>query len=400
MANNEDRNMIKVGKRCCGCEACVQACPSGALLMRRNDEGFLYPFVDSGKCVHCGACENACPLKHPQSPIRHRLHLFAVRIRERTILAESSSGGAFTGLARDILAEGGVVFGAVWDARQQIVMHQRVEDERALERIRGSKYVQSKIGNAYLEARTALNAGRKVLFSGTPCQLAGLRAFLGKDYPNLISVDIVCHGVPSPSVLSAYLEEERAAPVEEIRFRDKSVGWKNFSLTTKTSSKTVNRGSLSKNPYLLGFLSNLFLRPSCYACPANKLVSDITLADYWNVGAVFEDWDDDLGVSAVIVSSERGLDLLQRAGKRLDIRETPLAPFFTANRNVLMSSPRHPLRRRFMRKFAAGGIPLTRLISENLKWPTWATLIWKIKRHFRKRRMKRIVAALSGESGK
>lgn len=367
--------------------------------MRQDGEGFLYPYVDSEKCIGCGVCVKTCLLKGKQRPIKSRVRLFAVRLKDQLLVKESSSGGAFTGLAKVILSEGGVVFGAAWDADRQAVVHRSIDDIRDLNGLRGAKYVQSRIGDTYLEAKAFLDAGRKVLFSGTPCQLTGLRTFLGKTYPNLFSVDIVCHGVPSPRVLSCYLAELHSVPVEDIKFRDKTCGWKKFSLATNVGCGLESRGTLTENPYLQGFLANLFLRPSCHACPADKLASDITLADYWNVGKVLEDWDDDCGTSAVLVSSSKGLELLQRADA-LCLRETALKPFFMANRNVLMSSPRHPLRGRFMRRFAAGGIPLTRLISENLKWTILATLCWKIKRHFRKRRMKLVVATLSGESGK
>lgn len=199
---------IKEKKECCGCNACAQRCPKSCITMREDSEGFLYPEVDKEICIDCGICEKVCPVMY-QGNKRKPLAVYAVKHKNNEIRLSSSSGGVFTALAESVIDEGGVVFGAKFDDNWCVV-HSYSETKEGLAAFRGSKYLQSRIGDSFKKVECFLKANRKVLFSGTPCQIAGLKRFLRKEYDNLLTVDFVCHGVPSPGVWREYLNEETA----------------------------------------------------------------------------------------------------------------------------------------------------------------------------------------------
>ena len=328
--------MIKITdkRNCCGCWACVQVCPKQCISMHEDDEGFLYPQVDMSLCIDCGLCEQACPVLH-QAEERHPLHGYAAKNNDEDIRWESSSGGAFSALADAVLADGGVVFGAKFAADWSVI-HGYTETRNGLVGFRGSKYVQSRVGATYKEVKAFLEKGRTVLFSGTPCQIAGLKLFLRKEYDRLLTVDFICHGVPSPGVWQQYLTEAvarqcdknsvcshpihgRDALIESISFRNKGLGWKKYSFAltlsaTNGSGKKIQFCSpLNQNLYLRGFLANLYLRPSCHECPSKSLKSgsDLTIGDFWGVQHIMPQVDDNKGISVVLVNSERGDRFLQ-----------------------------------------------------------------------------------------
>lgn len=369
----------KIGSRkfevsCCGCAACVQRCPKGAISLYDNGEGFLYPRVDESKCVGRGICEQICPaLREVELPSAlWRLKLFAACSREEALRLQSSSGGIFSVLAGKFIENGGVVFGVRWDSSARKAAHDYAETLERARLFAGSKYVQSEIGSAYLHVQKFLKAGRRVLFSGTPCQITGLKRFLAKEYDNLFLVDIVCHGVPSPGVLQQYLAETfpEAGPLT-VKFRDKTKGWKNFSLAVYgTEAEPLLRESMKNSLYLRGFLSDLYLRASCASCSmAFKLNADITLADYWNVSALIPEWDDDRGVSAVLIATAKGMALFETITDRIKIKETAPDKFLMANRNVLFPSPQHPRRNAFFKAFSARKGALRALTDAHLRWP-------------------------------
>lgn len=332
---------IKEKKDCCGCGACVQRCPKSCISMREDNEGFLYPEVDKEMCIDCGLCEKVCPVIN-QSKERQPLVVYAAKHKDEQIRLASSSGGAFTAIAEPVIEEGGVVFGAKFD-KDWSVIHDYTETKEGLAAFRGSKYVQSRIGESYKNAEAFLKTGRKVLFSGTPCQIAGLKRFLCKEYDNLLTVDFICHGVPSPGVWREYLKEETARQcggknsvlshpkdnlgdvrIENISFRDKRLGWKKYSFVLTLSvpdghgakNTVLLSEPLNENIFLRGFLANLYLRPSCHACPAKKFKSgsDVTIGDFWGVQNVMPEIDDDKGVSALMVNSLK-LDVCFRNSK-------------------------------------------------------------------------------------
>lgn len=344
---------IKDKKDCCGCEACVQRCPVNCISLHEDDEGFLYPQVDKDTCIGCGLCEKICPVINQYNPIVP-ISVYAAINPNEEIRLQSSSGGIFTMLAEQIIDKGGVVFGVGFNEKWEVV-HKFTETKEGLSEFRGSKYVQSHIGDTFSQAEAFLKQGREVLFSGTPCQISGLKHFLRKDYPKLFTVDFICHGVPSPGVFRTYLKEaidytvrkgrkntvslssirpvtESDAPVEDmeirrIAFRDKTLGWKKYSFALDLSKATADgeeiqfrsRRSLIADPYLKGFMRNLYLRPSCHDCCAKGLSSgsDITLGDFWKVSEVFPHIDDDKGISAVVANTDKGHFVLQNLGAQL-----------------------------------------------------------------------------------
>ncbi len=329
---------IKESKECCGCNACVQRCPKQCIFLQEDSEGFLYPEVEISMCIDCGLCEQVCPVINQADP-RQPLEVYAAKNPDEEIRVQSSSGGIFTMLAEWTIDNGGVVFGAAFDKNWE-VEHLSVETKEELVAFRGSKYVQSRIGDTFRQAEVFLKQGREVLFSGTPCQIAGLKLFLRKEYLNLLTVDVICHGVPSPGVWRTYLKEEIMRPkgavgkntvlsslndipvITGISFRDKRLGWKKYGFEIRTaapeeaaensvlkSDRSNNRFQMHRdNVFMRGFLSNIYLRPSCYFCPAKncKSQSDITLGDYWGVYKFHRDIDDDLGTSAVLINTLKG----------------------------------------------------------------------------------------------
>lgn len=337
---------IKDKKDCCGCSACVQRCPKQCISLHEDAEGFLYPNVDENICISCGLCEKVCPVVN-QSDEHEPLAVYAAMNPDESIRMQSSSGGVFTLLAEKVLAEGGVLFGACFNERWEVV-HDFVETKEELARFRGSKYVQSKVGDTFRLAENFLKQGRTVLYSGTPCQIAGLKLFLRKSYDNLLAVDFICHGVPSPGVFRTYLQNEinrcaarqgggkntvllpciplvserdglacKGNTIQSISFRDKRNGWKKygFALVLSKASAAGEKNSvllsyepLDNNVFMRGFLRDLYLRPSCYACPHKHLKSgsDITLGDWWGIDSLMPEIDDDRGVSAVTVNTEKG----------------------------------------------------------------------------------------------
>ncbi len=324
---------------CCGCSSCTQACPKKCLSMKEDEEGFLYPIKDSEACIDCGLCEDVCPLKsHSWEPQCGDVYA-AMNLDEQERMA-SSSGGVFIKLAKDVIRQNGVVFGAVFDGNYE-VRHVAVSSAEQLAPMLGSKYLQSRIADSYREALSCLKENRPVLFTGSPCQIKGLHAFLrNRKYGNLTTMDFLCHGVPSPGVWKKYFQEnfildERnpslaevvknsvsghshisASLLWDVKFRDKfESGWKEyrFVVRQKSASKAdYNTVLLSdiyhNNPYMRGFLSDIYLRPSCYECKCKNGAShsDITIGDYWGVKEVDKDLDDDKGLSIVMLNSEKG----------------------------------------------------------------------------------------------
>lgn len=309
--------MIRIERKedCCGCQACAQICPKQCISMDPDEEGFLYPRIDAKQCVQCGLCEKVCPVLRRGEEPEGEPEAYAACSHSEEVRQESSSGGIFSLLAEKVLGMAGVVYGAAMTT-VDTVRHIRVSSPEELPQLRGSKYVQSDIGDSYLRAREDLMAGRVVLFTGTPCQIEGLRSFLGKDFPNLICMDIVCHGVPSPMVWRSYLQyRQRRAGSRAVRaaFRNKRFGWKDFSVVLDFSNGSHYISSFVDDPFMQAYLHDLCLRPSCYECAFKKTnrVSDLTAADFWGISKVCPQMDDDRGTSLVLVHSEKGERVLR-----------------------------------------------------------------------------------------
>ena len=304
--------IIKSKYDCCGCGACAQRCPHNAIELIQDNEGFLYPQIDESICIDCGLCERVCPIINQELP-SEPIKTFAAKNNDENIRQQSSSGGIFTLLATKVINNGGVVFGAIFNAKWE-VEHDYTDTIEGLAKFRGSKYVQSKIGNNYILAEEYLKDGKQVLFSGTPCQIAGLKRFLRKEYDNLICVDIICHGVPSPFIWQKYLEQYNPADLSSISFRDKTNSWKRYEVVIRQEKKTIIREDIGKNIYMKLFLSDLCLRPSCSNCnsKSGKSKSDITIADFWGIQHLHPDFDDDKGCNLVLINSEKGLNLFNK----------------------------------------------------------------------------------------
>lgn len=295
---------------CCGCEACYQVCPVNCISKETDSEGFYYPIVDMTSCINCNLCEKVCPIIQ-QTKLRKPLYVYASKNKDEIIRKNSSSGGIFTLLAEKIIDEGGVVFGVKYNDDWKAI-HAYTETKVGISEFRGSKYIESIIGDSFIQVKRFLKQGRKVLFSGTPCQIRGLNLFLrNKKYDSLFTIDFVCHGVPSPGIFSEYLNQviknNSIDNITSISFRDKKVGWKNFSLTIESKERVISN-TLEKDIFMRGFLSDLYLRPACHRCPSKnfKSGSDITLADYWGVHKVLPEFDDDKGVSLIFINTETG----------------------------------------------------------------------------------------------
>ena len=338
-------NIIDKSK-CCGCSACVQKCPRQCISMQLDDEGFYYPQVDATICIDCGLCEKVCPVINQDAP-RQPIQCLAAKGKQKAVVRNSSSAGIFYLLAERTIQKKGVVFGArfneVWD-----VVHSWTDTIEGIKPFMSSKYVQSQIGNSYSQAEAFLKDGREVLFTGTPCQIAGLRRYLRKEYENLLCVDVICHGSPSPGVWREYLKYEispkgrkntvsssiysslskrDALQIKGISFRDKRLGWKKFSFVLLSSQGTSRseENSVSSpykpivqqkhyhNMYMRAFLDNIILRQSCFACPARKgqSGSDLLLGDFWGIKRKYPDFSSKDGVSMALAYTEKGKKLIE-----------------------------------------------------------------------------------------
>ena len=333
----------KVGNACTGCYACVNACPKSCIRMEENAEGFWYPQIDPEQCIRCGRCEKVCPVlsELPNAKTEKGIRVYAVKHRDEKIRLNSSSGGAFTALAQTVLEQGGVVFGAAFDENYD-VRHICVESEEELSRLRGSKYVQSRIGNAYRQAESFLKEGRPVYFSGTACQTSGLLGYLGRDYDELYTQDLICHGVPSPMVWRKYLEYHRTlerSDIQKVFFRDKSHGWHNWHLAIDFKNGTHYAQSQFQDKMIVSYLRGKCSRLCCYDCRFKQKcrTADFTLADYWGIQDIAPDLDDDRGVSSCYVNSPKAQRLFEAARSRLDVQELDLETAVAGNLAMIRS---------------------------------------------------------------
>lgn len=311
--------MIRISDKslCCGCTACVCACPAQCIVMRRDREGFDYPVANPDLCLNCGLCEKICPVLNPDEKGNAKA---AYAARNEDALLRSSSGGVFPVIAEKFVTGGGEVCGAQLDEECKVV-HSFVDRKEDLQKIRGSKYVQSELYSIFDDVRTELDNGQKVLFSGTPCQIAGLKAFLRKDYAGLYLVDIACHGVPSPGLWEKYkavMETRHGFKLKSVDFRDKSDGWRHYNIRYVFQSKEVLVPRMD-DPYMALFLQDMTLRPSCYECRFRNgnSGSDLTLADLWSVEGTCPQMNDDRGVSAVLINTDKGRELFESVADML-----------------------------------------------------------------------------------
>lgn len=360
-----DSIIEKKTDRCTGCCACLNICPKDAISMNEDNEGFKYPVVDKNKCIKCGLCIKVCPTIDKQVKIRDNIKAYACINKNTDIRLKSSSGGIFSAVADYILNNNGVVFGAAFDEKWN-VEHAYIEDSGDLDKLRTSKYVQSYIGFSYKRIKEFLEIDKLVLFTGTPCQIAGLKAYLGRDYDNLYCVDIICHGVPSPMVWRKYLIENYDIDnIQEINFRNKHTGWSNFSFKIQYTNKAIieNRSS---NLYMLGFLHDLYLRPSCYNCNFKTIErgSDITIADFWGINKILPEMNDDKGTSLIFLQSDKGKILLDKISGSIKIAEVDVGKSVHFNSSMIKSVPKHRFRDSFFSELNSKNKSVSSLIEK------------------------------------
>lgn len=319
--------------------------------MEPDSEGFLYPKVDEPQCVNCGLCEKVCPILFKQKPDSIKVEAYAAYTSNSELREKSSSGGIFSLLAQEILNRGGTVAGAAFDADFS-VRHILVENGAELDRLRGSKYVQSRMEDTYVQIRDLLKQGRPVLFTGVACQIAGLKAFLGREYENLYTVDVLCHGVPSPKVWAHYRREQaqiHGTTLEEVSFRDKRKGWRHYSMALNFAEGVEYCRPGAEDTYLRVFLRDLCLRPSCHSCRFKDFprLSDLTIGDAWGIERHMPDLDDDHGTSVVLVNSEKGMGLWNAVADNAVSRQGELDILLPKSADSRKSVKPHPNRSRF-----------------------------------------------------
>ena len=338
---------------CTGCSACVSACPKNCISMREDKEGFLQPQIDHSECIKCHKCEHTCPVLNKGSIANVvETKAFAAINKDDAVRKESSSGGVFFALAKWVIDREGVVFGARWNDSWEVV-HDFAETLEGVKAFMKSKYVQSRIGDTYLQAKSFLDAGRWVLFSGTPCQLAGLRAFLGKEYERLLQVDLICHGVPSPGVWRKYLESYFSKEkIQSINMREKEMGWDKFRLHIATNREEHVEDRMS-NPYFHGFLIDALHRNSCYQCIFRHYhrATDITIADYWGVKRECPEMYDNKGTSIIFCHTDKAYSLLEELDNEVSLLPQEKAQAIRSNKGMEVNEAMPDKRARFFRLF-------------------------------------------------
>lgn len=361
---------------CCGCAACSGVCSFSAIQMLANAEGFLHPVVDGEKCVGCRACEHACPVLSERQPTKP-LQTFAARAKSADLRLVSSSGGLFTLLARQVLARQGTVFGVKCRLADGEVVFSEACNEVELAEFRGSKYVQAAVGNIYSEVESRLESRRMVLFSGTPCQVAGLKAYLGRDYDQLITIDFVCHGVPSPYAWRRFLAQHGRRNFKEVLFRDKRYGWRKYAMSVKDERGRKRCGNLRGFTFLWGFIADLYNRSSCYHCAFRdgRNASDITLGDCWGVEEIAPMLDDNTGISVILTHTAIGDSLLEEIRDELELVSTNWDRVASGNPSLIVDVKPHPRRAAF---FAAleRGEAFDRIIRRELGMSVWRR-VWR-----------------------
>lgn len=300
--------IYKERSMCTGCTACKSICPQEAIILREDSKGFLYPDIEEKKCIGCGMCQRVCHTQNIKNlNLENKAYGFVHK--DEDILAHSSSGGAFTRIAEKVLECDGWICGAVYDKNNEVT-HILSKEKEALERMRGSKYVQSNLENIFPKIKAILQGEDIVLFTGTPCQIIGLRHYLGKEYENLLCVDCVCSSIPSPRVYRLYLEmmKKKIGEIHSISFRNKRDGWKNYAVCFDTSTGEVYEHH-KENLFLRGFMGDLYSRDCCRNCPAKERLgywSDITIGDLWGADSMAPEINSNQGASLVLVHTKKG----------------------------------------------------------------------------------------------
>lgn len=333
--------------KCCGCTACQHACPQNAITMKEDKQGFKYPEIDVLRCTHCGLCRKICPFTMLKKSATPHYQVFAARHKSKAVLERSSSGGMFTAFSDYVLDRGGTVYGCKYDSDFKLV-HLRVADRSGRDSLCGSKYVQSDLGDCYVQIREDLTDGKDVCFIGTPCQCAGLQSFLTKtDHSKLVTVALICHGVPSPKLFREYLDycnEKRKAKITDYEQRPKHRHWGHIERARFIyDNGDSDSDSVLSQGWKWLFYSNAALRPCCYECPWAKggHTADVTVGDYWGIEECMPDFYDRMGVSAVLINTPKGEYVFDEVADTLEIRRSCFEDVIKKNPNL--TAPSKPL---------------------------------------------------------
>lgn len=322
-------NLVENKYDCTGCSSCEKVCPNSAIKMREDEKGFLYPEIINKYCTNCGICKRNCPILARKTDENNEQEIYAMKNKNEDIRAKSSSGGFFYEYAKTILEQNGSIYGAAYNNFNE-VEHIRIDNIENLNKLQGSKYIQSMTKNSYNEVKIDLEKGLKVLFSGTPCQIDGLKAYLNRkrvDLENLYTCDIVCHGVPSPKVFKDYLkdlEKKYNSKIKKVNFRHKENSHtQNIKIDFENGESYISNYNQKDNFYRL-FLQDLILRESCYKCRYTSFdrVGDITLGDFWGIEKTIQNFDDKKGVSLVLVNTKKGKEIFEKIKENFQIEKT------------------------------------------------------------------------------
>lgn len=345
--------MLCEKKECCGCGSCASACPRQCIEMIENKEGFLYPKIEEKKCINCGLCNQSCPILNVKQEIPCVQNAYIVQNKDDSICRESTAGGAFTALASEVIMRGGVVYGAAYDENFRVV-HQRAGKIPELKKFRNSKYVQSNLNNTFKEARTYLDQGVWVCYSGTPCQIEGIKRYLRKEYDNLILIDVVCRAVPSPLVWKKYLQMMKKRinlPIGNICFRDKRYGYKYATMNfMDLSDISIYNLGVESDPMHRAFFSNICDRSSCYQCHFKKRYreSDFTIWDCFQVGRYNKELDNDKGATRVLIHTEKGKIFFESIKKQIKYVNVDPDKIIKGSKEMFKSVPLNAKREQFM----------------------------------------------------
>ena len=369
--------------KCCGCGACANICPKKAIVMQADSEGFLYPFVDPGKCIKCGLCLKTCPILNNEKQDLLP-NAYVAKNKDTEVQKQSSSGGMFSMLADYVLAQNGVVFGAAFNKNWE-VYHRFVDKKDDLDILRRSKYVQSNTLETFKEAKKFLEKGKQVLYTGTPCQIAGLKSFLGKNYDNLLTADIICHSTPSPKVWERFLKQNY--PIEQIRkidFRDKKDGWNKSKLYFYFDNGNVKPQNKKMSPFRIGFGASLFSRPSCHECrfKGSNRYSDFTIGDAWGCSDYAPEMFDKNGLSVIFTNNKKAEEIFDKLKENLVYKEVPLNKIIKYNPYYKISVRPHPKRTGFFERYQKESI--NSLITQLTYCPLWQHILNKMKRLIKK----------------
>ena len=352
--------MFDIPSGCTGCSACVNICPQNCITMGKNTDGFLYPIINFSECVNCEQCKRVCPILRPPK-LNDNIITIALKNKCNLERMNSSSGGAFPLLAEYVLKQKGIVFGAAYDSNFS-VRHIAITNIGDIPLLQGAKYSQSILDHCFSEIKKNVCAGRTVLFSGTPCQCMGLQTFLGKKYDNLITIDIICHGVPSPEIWQKYVdfrsekENDGVRPIE-INMRSKSSGWSKYGYSIEFiyDNGKVTQIHNGKDLFMKAFIGNICLRNSCSECHAKGIsrCTDFTIGDYWGIWNQHPEFDDDKGTSIILIHSQKGKNILWQLKGKYEYMKVNLNDVYQENMSLVVSSKTHENRNEFLEQITS-----------------------------------------------